>query len=181
MRKTLSRITTILLVSVFFLTGAMNMTAFASESVGNTTVLENENADSESTLIMCEEIDPNIVVVITEITENSDIPSPYDLHRVDTTFDYSGSMNGKVRYYSGNHFSVDLTTSSNGSGNFTLKLVRVNGLFATTVGKAELPQNGTFHVEFLNVNNPNNYRFDFQQAAFHTHNQKGTMTIWDWD
>lgn len=181
MRKTLSRITIMFLVAIFSLTGIISMTAFASESVGNAMVLENETADNESTLITCEEIDPNIVVVVTEITENSDIPSPYGLDRVDTPFNYSGHWDGPVRYYSGNHFSVDLTTSSNGSGNFTLKLVRVNGIFAITVGKVELPQNGTFHVEFLNVNNPNNYRFDFHQGAFNTYDQKGTMTIWNWD
>lgn len=181
MKKNLSIITTMLLTAIFFFTGAINMTALAYESVDNIMVLKNQSDNAESTLIMREEIDPNIVVVITEITENSDIPSTCDLYRTDTTFDYSGSMDGKVRYYSGNHFSVDLTTSSNGSGNFTLKLVRVSGMFAITVGKAELPQNGTFHVEFLNVNNPNNYRFDFHQAAFNTYHQKGTMTIWNWD
>lgn len=155
--------------------------ASAAEPEEIAIVQENESVNVTDNKEVIEEIDPNIIVIVTEITEDSDIPMPLDLRRTDTYFDYIGDLTGKARYYQGNHFSVDLTSSSDRNDNFTLSLVRVGTLFDTRVAKAEIPRNGFFHVEFLNIYRPDKYRFNFSQPTFTTSHQKGDMTIWDWD
>ncbi len=170
-----------LLASICCIATLCSTTVFAAEPADDTIVRENEEADVKSTNELIEEIDPNIEVIITEIPEDSVTPVPLALRRTDTYFKFTGGMQGKVRYYQGNHFSVDLTTSSEGNGNFTLSLIRPGSIFDTTVAKASLPQNGSFHVEFLNVNKPGNYRFDFNQTGLGSYYQQGDMTIWDWD
>ena len=74
-----------------------------------------------------------------------------------------------------------MVTSSEGSGNFTFKLQRQGTIIPITVASTNLSQNGSFHVEFLNVYNPNTYRFAFEQNFGQTHHQTGTMTIYNWD
>lgn len=181
MSKRFKAFTSMLLVALCLVTSLGSLTAFAAEPEENVIVRENEATDVESTKELVEEIDPNIQIIVTEITEDSNIPMPLDLRRTNTYFKFTGGMQGKTRYYQGNHFSVDLTTSSGSSGNFTLSLVRTSGLFDKTVGKVELPRNGSFHVEFLNVNQPDYYRFDFNQTGWGSYYQEGDMTIWDWD
>jgi len=153
------------------------LTAFAVEDGEDDVTRVNEVTDK----ILVEEIDPNIQVIVTPVEDDANTPMLLELRRTDTYFEFSGKMNGKVRYYKGNHFSVDLTSSSEGSGNFVLSLVRTDGLFDKTVAKAEIPKNGLSHVEFLNVYKPGNYRFDFKQVGFGAYHQEGKMTIWDWD
>jgi hypothetical protein len=124
--------------------------------------------------------EPGVVVRVTPVTGVS-IQS--FLNGVNTTFRFTGGMDGIWRTYTGNHFSIDANSSSDsGSGNFTLRLQRNNGVLpATTVGSVNLPQNGRFHVEFLHVNRPNQqYRVTFAQNFMQSSLQQGTMTIWNW-
>ena len=176
--KIFQRLTSVVAALALGVMGMGYTSAFAAEEVQEepTTVTVQE---SESTTI---ELDSGVKVIITPITEDS-APQSTRQTPVSTTFDFSsGSLYGVYRYFSGNHFSVDLTTSSDsGSGNFTLKLMRKGTLWDTTVGTANLPQNGSFHVEFLNVYNPNTYRFAFQQDFGQTSHQYGSMTIYNWD
>lgn len=165
-----------LTMAIMALVATVPTNVYAAESKEQVKLAYEEEADIE-------EIDPNIVVVITEIDEEDEGISPCHIVGNHTTFDFHGSLTGKYRDYHGNHFSVDLTTSSDQNGNFTLKLQREGFLGAgVTVAKAELPQNGSFHVEFLNINNPNRYRFRFEQTGmFVNAHQVGRMDIWDWD
>ena len=135
----------------------------------------------ESTAPIVIEADDGVVVIITPISDDS-VPSVRAEQPINTYFDFHGSLYGTYRYFSGNHFSVDMTTSSStGSGNFTFKLMRQGTFWDTTVGTANLPQNGSFHVEFLNVYNANWYRFYFEQYAGQSSHQTGQMTIYNWD
>lgn len=181
MSKSIKAFTSMVLVILCLVTSICLPVAYAAEPTENVVVRENEMVDDQNTKIKIEELDPNIKIIVTEITEDSNVPMPLDLRRTDTYFDFTGGMQGKGRYYAGNHFSVDMKTSSEGSGNFTLSLVRTSGIFEKTVGKVELPTNGSFHVEFLNVYQPDWYRFDFNQVGWGSYHQSGTMTIWDWD
>lgn len=162
-------------------TSVGTVAAFAEEPKNTGLVRENEEAETKSPRINVEELDPNIKIVVTEITEDSDVPMPLDLRRTNTYFKFTGGMEGKTRYYQGNHFSVDLTTSCEKAGNFELKLVKTGVWADKTVGRVELPRNGSFHVEFLNIYQPGNYRFDFNQVGWGSYYQTGDMTIWDWD
>jgi len=92
------------------------LTAFAVEDGEDDVTRVNEVTDK----ILVEEIDPNIQVIVTPVEDDANTPMLLELRRTDTYFEFSGKMNGKVRYYKGNHFSVDLTSSSEGSGNFVL-------------------------------------------------------------
>lgn len=180
MKKALRKCMAMFMASLCLLMTFATSTAFAAENDTDDVILDSNNTIEDAMEGVIEDIDPNIQVVVTELPEDYNMVMPLDLRRTDTYFKFTSGMTGKVRYYRGNHFSVDLTTSSPDSGNFTLKLVRTDGI-NTTVGKANLPKNGSFHVEFLNVNKPGNYRFDFDQGIFAHSSQEGTMTIWDWD
>lgn len=160
---------------------AMPMSAFAAEIPAEP---ESLYWEEEGTVIQeIEEIDPNIVVVVTTVDENgvSTCDTPVGTYM---TFDFHGSLTGKYRNYAKDNFSVDITTSSDDhDGEFTLKLQRKNALgIAVTVAKATLPQNGTHHVEFLYVNNPGDFRFTFTQSGFVVNaHQWGSMTAWNWN
>ena len=159
---------------------AMPMSVFAAEVPTET---ESLYWEKEGTGVQeIEEIDPDIVVVVSTIEDNG--VSTYDTPvGTDMSFDYHASLTGKWRYYAKNNFSVDITTNSDDSdGKFTLKLQRSGVLgVPVTVAKAELPQNGTHHVEFLYVNNPGDFRFTFNQPAFSSCHQWGSMTAWNWN
>lgn len=182
MTKKIKILTSMLLTALCVVTPIGSLNAFAADNNENIATQKAEIVGAENTKKLVEEIDPNIKIVVTEITDENQEPIiRRSLRRTDTYFKFTGGMQGQVRYYQGNHFSVDLTTSSSVSGNFTMSLIRTDGLFDKKVGSVELPRNGSFHVEFLNINKPGHYRFDFNQTGWKSSYQEGTMTIWDWD
>ena len=184
MKKTLRKCMAMFMASICLLMTFTTSTVFAAESDADTITLGEDNSTEDSSEVVVEEIDPNIEVIITRLPDDYSPIETYDLRKTTTTFSYRGNFLGKWRYYKGNHFSVDLTTSSSDNGNFTLELQRFNGNSnapGITVKKATIPQNGSFHVEFLNVNKPGTYAFGFSQPLFHQASQSGSMTIWDWD
>ena len=164
-------------VASAFVLGVMSLgsaSVFAAETE-KTAVLEDE---SVKPIVL--HADPGVVVVITPLSDDY-VPPVRAEQPINTYFDFHSSLYGIYRYYSGNHFSVDMTTYSEGSGSFYFKLQRQGTLIPTTVASTSLSQNGSFHVEFLNVYNPNTYRFVFEQYFGQSYHQYGTMTIYNWD
>lgn len=150
--------------------------AYAADSSAGTDIISVMTYDDDEDLI--EEINPNIIVTITEL----DSPPIMTRSFYSSYFDFSGSLYGKYRYYDGNHLGAELTTHSDMQGkNFTLKLVRKNALNGKVVAKATLPQNGFFHVDFNNVYNPNEYRFAFEQQFMGSCHQWGDINMFSWD
>ena len=160
--------------------------ALGVSALGTSVAFAAETDDSavltgESVTPIVIEADDGVKVIITPLSDDY-VPPVRAEEPIHTYFDFNGSLYGTYRYFSGNHFSVDMVTSSStGSGNFTFKLMRYGSLWDTTVGSTNLPQNGSFHVEFLNVYNPNTYRFSFEQNLGQASHQYGTMTIYNWD
>lgn len=148
---------------------------FAAEPTNTDNVLEvSINESSENEII---DIDPNIIVTVTEIDKPSIQPRSW----YSSTFSYNGSfVSNNYRYYDGNHIGVEISTSSSSSGNFTLKLRRQGSLGDTVVKTANIPQNGNFKIDFWNVNNPNNYRWGFVQDWGSAADQSGSMTMFSW-
>ncbi len=179
----MKKIVTMLMASICLLLSFSNSVVFAAK-VDTKDIITFDGTNTEMGEETVIDIDPNIQVVITKLPDDYETIETYDLRKTTTTFSFYRSLFGKWRHYDGNHFSVDATSNSTNDGNFTLSLHRYDGDYnapGVIVAQATIPQNGSFHVEFLNVNRPGTYAFSFQQPLFHWGDQKGNMTIWDWD
>lgn len=162
-RKALS----LLLVAVVGLMPVMP--TYAAEvpyEVGTTT---NSNNDVE----LIEDIDPNIIVTITELDE----PPIMSRSFYSSTFDYSREFLGTHRDYDGNNLGAEISTQSTSGGNFELQLVRWGS--SRVIAKAQLPKNGNFHVDFTNVG-AGKYAFGFKQVSIIGTRQWGTINMFSW-
>lgn len=189
MKKKIKILDKLLMLIIILFTMGVIAPSNVSASEINETITENQLLECELVetmygTVVIEKYDSNIQIIVKEIFENSNDlyknnPLPLRLNQTNTWFDFTGSLTGRSRYYSGNHFSVDIITSSTSNSNFNLYL-RKSNFINTTVGSVQLPQNGSFHIEFLHVNSPGSYHFDFNQAFLGVGHQTGNMTIWDW-
>lgn len=163
-------------MSMVMVITSMTTVAYAADFSEETDNLSAVAYNDEEILV--EDIDPNIIVTVTEL----DSPPIMTRSFYSSYFDFSGSLHGKYRYFDGNHLGAELTTHSEMSNkNFTLKLVRKNALGGKVVAKASLPQNGSFHVDFTNIYNPNEYRFAFEQEFMGSCHQWGDINMFSWN
>lgn len=155
---------------------AMTTIAYAADFPKEAETISIVTYNDEENLI--EDIDPNIIVTVTKLDNPPIMPRSF----YSSYFDFSGSLYGKYRYFDGNHLGAEGTSYSEMSGkNFTLKLVRKTALGGTVVAKASIPQNGSFHVDFTNVYNPNDYRFAFEQEFMGSCHQWGDINMFSWN
>lgn len=155
---------------------AMPTFAYAADSSEETETISVATYNDEGNLI--EDIDPNIIVTVTKLDNPPIMTRSFYL----SYFDFSGSLYGKYRYFDGNHLGAEGTSHSEISGkNFTLKLIRKTAFGGKVVAKASIPQNGSFHVDFTNVYNPNEYRFAFEQEFMGSCHQWGDINMFSWN
>lgn len=161
-------------VSIAMMLSITSVVAYAAEPEETPAISFEDITNDEVDGDFIEEIDPNIIVTVTEMNEPMCMPMSF----YSSYFDFHGSLKGKYRYFDGNHIGAELSTSSEKSGkNFTLRLVR-NG---KTVAKANLPQNGNFHVDFTNINKPSDYAFWFSQSGLGSTHQWGSINMFSWN
>lgn len=184
MRKIYKKIVAIIIIAICAVMTCNYSTVFGAKTQTDGVDLCNDDTNEDYTQSAIIDIDPDIQVVVTILPDDYVPQTTYDLRKTTTTFKYYHSFVGQWRYYKGNHFSVDGTSTSTNDGNFTLSLHRYDGDSSSPgviVKQVTLPQNGSFHVEFLNVNKPGTYALGFQQPLFHWGDQSGDLIIWDWD
>lgn len=163
-----SKVLSLLLAVVMLF--VLEMTTYAAENsyeVGST----NSNNNDE----LIEDIDPNIIVTVTELDGPPIMPYSY----YSSTFSYQSQFVGAYRDYDGNSVGVEISTqtSSGSGGTFELQLIRWGS--TTVIAKAELPQNGNFHIDFTNVG-AGKYAFGFKQTNLINTQQWGTINMFSW-
>lgn len=146
-----------------------SMPTYAAEVACEVETAPNSNNDIE----LIEDIDPNIIVTITELDE----PPQMSRSFYSSTFSYSREFEGTYRDYDGNNLGAEISTQSNSGGNFELQLIRWGS--SRVVAKAELPKNGNFHVDFTNVGG-GKYAFGFKQVGIINTQQWGTINMFSW-
>lgn len=133
------------------------------------------SVDSNDYGELVEDIDPNIIVTVTELEE----PPVMGRSFYSSTFNYKSQFVGAYRDYDGNSLGAELSTqtSSGSGGSFELQLIRWGS--TTVIAKATLPQNGNFHVDFTNVG-AGKYAFGFKQTNLIGRQQWGTINMFSW-